>query len=214
MKIGLFDSGIGGTTTMAEIKKILPEAEYVFIADSENCPYGEKTDEELWKIVCHNVDELLSQKVDLIVIACNTATTRCTARLREAYPDVIFVGTEPAIKAACDIGAKKILVMATPGTVASERTHMLVEENQRAGQEIQLLGCKGLADAVESGDEKRIDQALDDCLKDVKGVDFDVIVLGCTHYPLIRDKIQSRFPNSELVDGNIGVAKRVAGLLR
>lgn len=199
---------------MAEIKKILPDAEYVFIADSKNCPYGEKTDEELWKIVCHNVDELLSQKVDLIVIACNTATTRCIAKLREAYPDVIFVGTEPAIKVACDIGAKKILVMATPGTVASERTHMLVEENQRVDQEIQLLGCKGLADAVESRDEKRIDQTLDDCLKNVEGVDFDVVVLGCTHYPLVRDKIQNRFPYSKLVDGNIGVAKRVAGFLR
>lgn len=197
---------------MAEIKKLLPEAEYVFIADSKNCPYGEKSDEELWKIVCHNVDELLSQNVDLVVVACNTATTRCIDKLREAYPDVIFVGTEPAIKMACETDAKKILVMATPGTVASERTKLLVEQNQREGQEIQLVGCKGLADAIESGDRERIMAALDTSLANIND-DFDLVVLGCTHYPLIRDEIQERFPKAQLIDGNTGVAKQVARLL-
>ena len=213
MKIGLFDSGIGGTTTMAEIKKLLPEAEYVFIADSKNCPYGEKTDEELWKIVCHNVDELLSQKVDLIVVACNTATTRCIEKLRKAYPGVIFVGTEPAIKMACETGARKILVMATPGTVASERTNLLVEDNRLDGQEIELVGCKGLADAIEGGDDEKIEMVLDECLREIRR-DFEIVVLGCTHYPLIRDKIQKRFPGAELIDGNVGVAKQVVRLLK
>ena len=209
MKIGLFDSGIGGTTTMAEIKKLLPEAEYIFIADSKNCPYGEKTDEVLWPIVCHNVDELINQNVDLIVIACNTVTTRYADRLRKTYPKMRFVGTEPAVKVACKIGVRKILVMATPATVASERTSLLVDENRSEGQEVRLIGCNGLANAIESKNEEMICRVLDDCLSGVDR-DYEAVVLGCTHYPLIRDEIQKRFVGAKLIDGNDGVARQVS----
>lgn len=204
MKIGVFDSGKGGTTVLAAIKKMLPENEYYYIADSENCPYGEKSDDELMKIVRNNVDELKKWGAEIVVIACNTATTKCIERLRELYPEIKFVGTEPAIKLATKSDAKKILVMATPGTVHSERMMSLLEENQKAEQEIELLACSGLADAIEEDNE--VDEVLSKLLANTSKP--DLIVLGCTHYSLIKDKIQRFFPDAILIDGNNGVARR------
>ena len=205
MKIGVFDSGKGGTTILETIQKILPNEEYKYIGDSENCPYGEKSNEELMIIVRKIVDELKDWGAQIIVIACNTATTRCISKLREIYPDVKFVGTEPAIKLATTTNAKRILVMATPGTVESERLHNLVNDSKKNQQTIGLLACAGLADAIEK--DEKVDEVLDELLGDKK--DYDAVVLGCTHYSLIRDKIQRYFPESILVDGNEGVAKRV-----
>ena len=87
-KIGMFDSGIGGLTILKELKKLLPNEDYIYYADSKNNPYGEKSDTELMKIVTNIVDYLISRDVKIIVIACNTATTRCIKRLRMMYPDI------------------------------------------------------------------------------------------------------------------------------
>ena len=205
MKIGIFDSGKGGLSVFEEIKRILPDEEYKYIADSKNCPYGEKSDDELMRIVRSNVDELKGWGAKIIVIACNTATTRCIDRLRREYPELKFVGTEPAIKLATDSGANNILVMATPGTIGAEQTLKLVEENKKDYQKIGLLACPGLADAIEFNE--RVEEKLEELLSGVG--DYDCVVLGCTHYPLIRDKIQRYFPNAKIIDGNCGVAKRV-----
>ena len=194
---------------MAAIKEKLPEAEYFYIGDSENCPYGEKSDKELMQIVTKHVETLSDWGTKIIVVACNTATTRCIKYLRQKYPILKFVGTEPAIKLAVNSGAKKILVMATPGTVESERTARLLKENQKPGQEIDLLACAGLADAIEKSDgiELKLQELLNNIAKD-----YDAVVLGCTHYSLIKPKIQKYFPDAQLVDGNEGVAKQVKSL--
>ena len=215
MKIGVFDSGIGGTTVLKEIKKLLPNEEYYYIADSKNCPYGEKTDKELFPIVKNNVDTLKKWGARIIVIACNTATTRCIKMLRETYPELIFVGTEPAIKLAAQTGKKNILVLATPGTLQSEQTAKLLNENQQPNQIINLLPCPGLADCIETNlgkNETLIDNKLDELLSEQKN-NYDVIVLGCTHYPLIKAKIQKKFPTALLIDGGEGVAKQVKRLI-
>ena len=212
-KIGIFDSGIGGLTTLEEIKKLLPNEDYIYYADSKNNPYGEKSDEELLSIVKNIVEFLLSKKVKIIVIACNTATTRCIEALRRDYPMINFVGTEPAIKVACDKGFKNTLVLATPGTISSEKVHKLVQDNKNDDQEIYLLACDGLANAIEKNDEEKINSILNNLLNDYKDKNIDSIVLGCTHYPIIKDKIQSFFPSAKLIDGNIGVAKRVKFIL-
>ena len=215
MKIGLFDSGIGGTTILESVKQILPQAEYHYIADSKNCPYGEKSDEELEAIVSKNVEALRDWGADLIVIACNTATTRCLSFLRDKYPEIPFVGTEPAIKAATNTTAKRILVMATPGTIESERTKMLLEEYQKPGQKIELLTCLGLADVIEkyyaSHQLSPIIEHLNKLLHEVN-IDPEVVVLGCTHYSLIKPEIQTFFKAATIIDGNQGVAKQVAKL--
>ena len=212
-KIGIFDSGIGGTTTLNEIKKLLPNEDFIYYADSKNNPYGSKSDDELYKIVKNVVDFLIKKEVKLIVIACNTATTKCINKLRENYKNIPFIGTEPAIKVACDNNYKNTLVLATPGTINSERTHELVNNNKRNNQNIYLLPCDYLANAIERNDVKEIDSLLYNYLTPYQNKNIDSIVLGCTHYPLIKDKIQSYFKDAVIIDGNIGVAKRVKYIL-
>lgn len=227
-KIGFFDSGMGGTTIFNAVKKLLPDEEYFYIADSKNCPYGEKSDLELREIVVKNTEELINWGAKIIVIACNTATVRCIDYLREKYPEIIFVGTEPAIKLAAETNAKDILVLATPGTVQSERTHMLLEENQKPGQKISLLACPGLADTIENtlkfnenyqlitptNDEKLIiAHKLSELFAKITEAP-DVIVLGCTHYSLIKPEIQNFFPNATLIDGSEGIAHQVENVLK
>ena len=211
--IGVFDSGIGGMSTLNEIKKLLPNENFIYYADSKNNPYGERTDEELNSIVCEIIDYFIARHVKMVVIACNTATTRCISMLRDKYKDMIFVGTEPAVKVACDNNYKNTLVMATPLTVNSSRLASIINDNIKDGQNITLLPCDGLANAIETKNNDKIDNLLELLLSEYKNSDIDAIVLGCTHYPHIKDKIQSYFPNAVLIDGNIGVAKRVKYML-
>lgn len=208
-KIGVFDSGIGGLTVLEELKKSLPHESFIYYADSKNNPYGEKNEEELYKIVKNVVEYLLAQDVKLIVIACNTATTRCMKRLRKDYKNVIFVGTVPAIKVACDKNFKNTLVMATPATINSKRTSQLINDNKKPEQKITLISCDGLAHAIEIKNKDLIMEKLATLFKDFLTDEIDSIVLGCTHYPLIKKEINSFFPKATLIDGAKGVAKEV-----
>ena len=212
-KIGILDSGIGGTTTLNEIRKFLPNEDFIYYADTKNNPYGNKSDEELYEIVKNIVNFFIKKEVKLIVIACNTATTKCITKLRENYRNIPFIGTEPAIKVASDNNYKNTLVLATPGTIKSERTQELVENNKKSNQNIYLLPCEYLANAIEKNDNIKIDSLLNEYLTPYKDKNIDSIVLGCTHYPLIKDKIQSYFKDAVIIDGNIGVAKRVKYIL-
>ena len=206
-KIGVFDSGIGGLTILEKLKEVIPDEDYIFYADSANNPYGEKTDDELYAITSHIVDYLIKKDCHLIVIACNTATTRCISYLREKYPDIVFIGTEPAIKVACDNHYHHTLVMATPATVSSERTSVLVNTNIQDDEEIDLVPCYGLAHAIEVDDIKEQRKILSNIHQEYGDKEIDAIVLGCTHYPHIKALISEYFPTSELLDGSLGVAK-------
>ena len=208
-KIGIFDSGIGGTTTLKEIQNILPNEDIIYYADSKNNPYGLKTKEELELITSNIVDYLIKRNIKIIVIACNTATTNCIDYLRNKYKDILFIGTEPAIKVACDKNYKNILVLATPTTISSERTHELVNINKKDYENFYLVPCNGLANAIERNDQTKIDNLLKEILTPYQDKDIDAIVLGCTHYPLIKNKIKNYFKNAQLIDGNKGVANQV-----
>ena len=211
MKIGAFDSGKGGLTVMEKVKELLPNEEYFYIADSENCPYGEKSDDELYTIVSNNVKRLIDWGAKIIIVACNTATTRCITKLRVDFPEIKFVGTEPAIKLATHYAnARRILVLATPGTINSERILELKRNNQQPGQKIDLLACPGLADAIENN--QPINELLDKLLPQNTS-QYDVVVLGCTHYSLIRDVLQEKFPSAILLDGGEGVARQVKKII-
>ena len=207
--IGVFDSGIGGLTVLDEIVKLLPNYNYIYYGDSKNNPYGEKTDEELLNITSNIVEQFKKRGCKIIVIACNTATTRCMKKLKEKYLDLIFIGTVPAIKVACDNNFKNTLVMATPATIESERTNELVKDNIRTDQKIYLVPCFGLANAIERKDKKEIKTLLKEIFKDYKDKNIDSIVLGCTHYPHIKKEILEEVPNVALLDGSLGVAKEV-----
>ena len=165
-KIGVFDSGIGGTTTLETMIKLLPNEDYIYYADSKNNPYGKKSDDELFNITSNIVDFLIKKDVKLIVIACNTATTKCIKRLRSKYPNMLFVGTVPAIKVACDNDYKNTLVLATPGTISSDLTKELVNNNKKEDQNIYLLPCDYLANAIETNTEEKIDNLLNEYLTD------------------------------------------------
>ena len=211
--IGVFDSGIGGLTILDELKKVLPHESFIYYKDSKNNPYGEKAEKEIYDIVKGIVEYLISLDVKLIVIACNTATTRCMKKLRKEFPQMIFVGTVPAIKVATDNGFKNTLVMATPSTITSERTNELIHDNKKENHQIRLLECYGLANAIEKNDNDLIHNILTNIFKDYVNEDIDSIVLGCTHYPLIKDKINEIFPRALLIDSAPGVAKEVKNQL-
>lgn len=234
MKIGFFDSGSGGLTTLDQVRQLIPEAEYYYIGDIQHHPYGEKTEEELHEITKNVVQKLSDWGAKFVVIACNTATTRCIHYLRSCFPDITFVGMEPAIKVACDAGCQNILLLATPSTISSKQVERLINQNIHT-QNIFLVPCPGLANLIEqnvpdieemklwpgqiqpgleTANTKSIQRALLNCLSNVKDLEkIDGVVLGCTHYILARDVIQEILPNAKIFDGNLGVAKRVKNLL-
>lgn len=207
MKVGVFDSGIGGLSVLRELKRLLPDCDFLFYGDNKNNPYGEKSDEELMAIVSRVVEYLRDQGCEVIVIACNTATTRCRNKLIAKYPDLTFIGTVPAVKVASDRNYKRTLVMATPATIRSERMYELIRDNKKEDQIIYTIPCRGLANAIETRQEKRIDMILKRIFRSYLDKDIDSIVLGCTHYPFIKDKIQAYFPKAALLDGANGVAR-------
>lgn len=204
--IGVFDSGIGGLSVLEELEKVLPNEDFYYYGDSINNPYGEKSDQELLEITSHIVDVLKENGTKIIVIACNTATTRVMKKLREKYPEMIFVGTVPAIKVACDHDSKNTLVMATEATTHSLRTAELIRDNKRKDQNIYLVSCPGLANAIETKNEEKIKSILQETFLPYKDKNIDTIVLGCTHYPFIKKEILEEMPGVKLVDGSHGVS--------
>ena len=205
-KIGIFDSGIGGLTILKEINKIISNENILYYADSNNNPYGNKSDEELLKITTNIVKYLKNKNCKIIVIACNTATTRCIKNLREKFPELIFIGTEPAIKMACDLKYKNTLVLATTATIRSKSIKNLISKYKNNDQQIYLQACEGLAHAIETNNEYKIDNLLKLYLTNYQDKNIDSIILGCTHYPYIKEKILKFFPNAKIFDSSKGVA--------
>ncbi len=212
-KIGVFDSGLGGLSILKELRKLLPNEDYLFYEDSIHNPYGEKTKEELLEITSNIVDYLLKEQCKIIVIACNTATTCCMKELRKKYPDTIFVGTVPAIKVAYDNHCKKTIILSTPNTMKSKRVDELLHDYKKNDQEIINISGENLANLIEQDKKEEINQLLKRLLNDYKE-EADSIVLGCTHYPLIKDQIQKVIPNAILIDSSIGVSNEVKRQLK
>lgn len=218
MVIGLFDSGTGGKTVEAEIKKLLPAARIIYLADTANFPYGDKSPAELKNICRANVQSLLAQGANLIVIACNTATAATIDYLRAEFPSLPIVGTEPAIKQACQSSSPdaQILLLATTSTARSSRTRELIQSYKLPAQTVTVQACPGLADAIEAQDMDKINAIFSEILSALNNPpkQIETVVLGCTHYPLIRQEIQAYFPDARLIDGSPGVAREVARLAK
>ena len=185
--IGVFDSGIGGVTVLREIIKILPNENYIYYSDSKNNPYGDKTKQEIIKRCEEVFSYLLEKNCKAIVIACNTASAIAVNTLREKYKDIPIIAIEPAYKMVHDYAYDgETLVMATKGTIESERFNLLY--NKYNNHKTKLLECVGLADRIEEGNENKIKEYLEKNLKEYKGK-VENVVLGCTHYPLIQEEI-------------------------
>ena len=207
-KIGVFDSGLGGLSVLKELRKLLPNEDYIYYADSVNVPYGEKTDEELLELTSKIVDYLINEDCKLIVIACNTATTSCMKQLREKYPNIIFVGTVPAIKVAYDYNYKNTIILSTPYTTKSKRVQELIHDYKRDDQTLYLVSGENLAALIEEDAKEEIDKLLEKILGKYRDK-VDSIVLGCTHYSLIKDEISKVLPRIALLDGCRGISEEV-----
>lgn len=203
--IGVFDSGIGGTSVLKEVIKLLPQEEYIYYSDSKHNPYGEKTSEEVIKYIEEIIEYFLKRNCKAIVFACNTATALAIDYFRLKYPNLILIGIEPAYKMVNDHAKeKKALVMATPATIESERFKNLYKEYDN--NHTILLPCPGLANAIENDDNERINRLLTNLLVPLKEDKIEVVVLGCTHYSFIKKQITNILGEVIYFEGNKGIA--------
>ena len=206
--IAVFDSGVGGTSVLRHLLHILPNERYIYFGDSANAPYGTKDTQQIKALVMELAEKLIGRGVKALVVACNTATGAAIRDLREAYPDTIVVGVEPALKPAADkYPGGHIGVMATPVTLQSEKFSRLLERFSQ-DHKITLLPAPGLADLVEAGKQNSPKgQALLEELLGGYRDELDALVLGCTHYPFAADAIRKVLgPKTELFDGGEGTA--------
>lgn len=193
--IGIFDSGIGGVTVLREIIKVLPNENYIYYSDSKNNPYGDKKKEEIIERCEELLRFLLERNCKAIVIACNTASSIAVNYLRKKYKNVPIIAIEPAYKMVYDYSYdKETLVMATKGTIESEKFNLLYHKYDN--HKTTLLECVGLADVIEEGNEEKIKNYLEKNIGQYKGK-VENVVLGCTHYPLIEKEI------GQVLGGNI-----------
>ena len=203
--IGIFDSGIGGVTVFKEILRELPNYSYLYYSDSKNNPYGDKTKEELEKITENIVNYLVNAGCKIIVIACNTASVICRDYLRSKF-DVPIIAIEPAYKMVYDTNfSGKTLVLATKGTIQSSKFQELYHKYDN--HNTILYECVGLADLIEQNKTKEIDLYLKEHLSPFKGVGN--VVLGCTHYPLIKEQIREVLGDVFFYDCSFGVVRQL-----
>ena len=212
--IGLFDSGIGGTSIWKEIHQLLPNEDTIYLADSKNAPYGQKSKEEIIELSFKNTEFLLNQNCKLIVVACNTATTNAIKELRAKY-NVPFIGIEPAIKpAALHSKTQKIGILATKGTLNSELFYKNVEQFQEI-QIIEQIGF-GLVELIEGGkiDSDELQELLLKYLNPMVQSNIDYLVLGCSHYPYLIPQIKKIIPKKiTIIDSGEAVARQTKKVL-
>lgn len=215
MPIGVIDSGVGGISVLRELVSLMPNEKYIYFGDSANAPYGTKTHEKILQIVEKNADYLAKRSIKALVVACNTATSVCIDELRRLYPDMPVIGIEPALKpAVAGRTNPTVIVMATPLTLKEEKFARLCESYSKTANIIPLP-CPGLMELVEKGITEGAE--LEGYLKEhfaENGIQSaDCVVLGCTHYPFVKDTIKKLLPGAEIFDGGEGTAHQVKRLL-
>lgn len=210
--IGFFDSGVGGLSVMKEAIQVMPNENYIYFGDSKNAPYGVKSVEEVRDLTFKAVEFLLNKGVKGIAIACNTATSAAVADLRKVYPDLPLVGIEPALKPAVELNKDgNILIMATSMTLKEEKFNRLMNRYKDRASIIPVP-CPGLVEFIESGklDGKEVEEYLFEKMNTYNGGKIASIVLGCTHYPFIKDTLVKIIGKDiTIIDGGLGTAKEL-----
>lgn len=219
--IGVFDSGVGGISVLKHVRTALPDEDLLYCADSRFAPYGNKSPELIRERSIFLADFLIAQGAKALVIACNTATAAAVAALRERY-DMPIIGMEPAVKPAAAATKTGVIgVLATSGTLKSAQFAALLESY---GQNVKVVteACHGLVERIEQGEvaTEATKALLSRYLKPLQAANADTIVLGCTHYPFVRQLIEELVGQEVvLVDTGAAVAKHLkhrlqeAGLL-
>jgi glutamate racemase len=214
MKIGFFDSGVGGITVLAEARRQLPQEDFLYYADTEHVPYGTKNKEEVKKLVLDAVEFMWREGMKALVVACNTATSIAINDLRQKY-QIPILGMEPAVKPAVEKnGSKRVLVTATPLTLQEEKYQNLVSRVDRS----HIVDGVALPELVEYAE--RFVFAADVIVPYLKQklANFDLqqygtVVLGCTHFPYFKDSFQEVFPEAQIIDGSFGTVNHLKNTL-
>lgn len=215
LRIGVFDSGVGGLSVLRALHRYLPRATLLYAADSGHAPYGERDAAYVVARSRAMTAHLLSQGAQLLVVACNTATAAAIDTLRADHPDLPIVGVEPGIKPAIALTRnRRVGVMATHATLASERFRRLVATHA-GGASLHLQACSGLARAIERGRPDSIEVAglVEEHTAPLRAAGVDTVVLGCTHYPFAAPLIAAALgPEVTLVDTAEAVARQALRL--
>lgn len=214
--IGIFDSGIGGTSIFKEIHALLPYENCIYLADSKNAPYGNKSQEDILKLSIKNTEYLIREGCKIIVVACNTATTNAISYLRANY-SIPFIGIEPAIKpAALSTQTKAVGILATKGTLSSQLFHKTTDLYAKGIKVIEQIG-EGIVPLIESGqlESKEMKALLKLYLEPMIKADIDYFVLGCTHYPYLIPMLSEMLPKHiKIIDSGLAVAKQTQAILK
>lgn len=210
--IGFFDSGLGGISVLKHTRKLLPGEDYLYYGDSAHAPYGVRPAGEVEELCVRGVERLLEQGVKAVVLACNTATSVAVTYLREQYPQIPFIGTEPALKPAVEqFPQGRILVMATATTLQENKFQELWAQ-YREDADIVPVPCSGLMEFVERGelDGREVETFLREKLTPFMDRPIDAVVLGCTHYPFLRPVIRQVVgERTAIFDSADGVARQL-----
>lgn len=213
--IGVFDSGLGGLSVLQAIRQQLPKADCIYVADSGHAPYGERDEPFIRDRSASIVNFLLAQGTHMVVVACNTATAAAIAEIRLRWPHLPIVGIEPGVKpAVLQSTNKRVGVLATPATLKSQKFQHLVNSHGD-GAQLTLQPCPGLAREIEHGalDTPALRALVTEFCTPLADADVDTVVLGCTHYPLIRPLLQAALgPHVRLIDTANAVAQQTARL--
>lgn len=210
--IGIFDSGIGGLTVLQNLIKKLPNEKYIYIGDNEHCPYGDKTKEQLFSYACPIIDYFISEEVKLIVVACNTVSSNILPLLISKYSNVKIIGIiESTTSLLLKTNPKNVLVIATKATVTS---HAYKKEIEKANSNVTVteLMTPLLVPLIESGSYFELWKVLPDYFNQVN-TNFDSIVLGCTHYPIIKDMIEEIIGDKQIISSSDGIVNDVTEYL-
>lgn len=215
--IGVFDSGLGGISVLKALLETLPNEHFIYVGDSAHVPYGGKSNHEIFLRMRAITQFLINKACKAIVVACNTATAAAIDQLRQAYPMVPIIAIEPAIKPAVQqTKTKKIAVLATYHTIHSERVARLVASYAQDCQVV-LQACPGLADAIEHFPDSLAltVELVEKYCHPLCNQDIDVVVLGCTHYPLVHEQITMVLGSQiQLIEPGYAVAKQLASQLK
>ncbi len=213
-KVAFFDSGIGGLSVLHHAMKILPGEDFIFFADEDNVPYGTKTVEQVLVYVDDAFKFLMTQKVDAIVVACNTATSAAVRAMREKY-SLPIVGMEPAIKKALDLyPTQKVLVTATEATIKGEKIHQLINRLD-AKKFVELLPLQKLVEFAERQEfvSTEVENYLREKFTGYNFEKFSSLVLGCTHFNYFKDTMKKILPpHIKFLDGNEGTLNQLIRL--
>ncbi len=213
--IGVFDSGVGGLSVLRALHQRLPEADYLYVADSGHAPYGERSDAFITERTERVAQHLVDHGAGLLVLACNTATAVAASHLRSRWPALPLVAVEPGLKPAAALSRSgRIGVMATPATLRSEKFKLLMQAHGQ-GLEVHLQPCPGLAGLIEQvdADDPALAALVDTFCQPLRANGVDTVVLGCTHYPFIAPQIQAALSDGiRLLDTSEAVARQAARL--